>query len=286
MKIAFCSLHPFWHGLANNGGSRTILLSCEALNRIGHKAVVVTETDRFTWFKHPKPEETVSKDADVLVAVAISDVPRIMKYDRKLAYWARPFESWQYPKKTIYRILRDFPGTIMVNSSWQKVELRKHGIKSTVVFAGIDFGRWKNQGKPRHSILCRYSENPVKGYKNFKKMKRLMPEFGYSVLENTKHPERYYNDARYFVAPGKTEGWNNCAAEAALCGCRLVVADNPHNGTFDFVTHENSIVYKSIEEAVQRIRRAETGINEDVCSRLRAIGTREECMEKMICALS
>ena len=293
MKLAFYANHRYWGGLSPNGGSRTILLCCDALRKLGHEANVVTFSDKFKWFKHPKPWNRIPNGTDVVIAVSIAEVKAIWDMPYKLAYYARPFETWQKSESKCVSIMKQFQlrgGKVLVNSRWQYEYLyNKYRINAYLVHAGMDFNKWRNIEKhpTKTTVLAQYSRNPLKGYKQFKALKKLAPEFDYVVFGKTKKvtwPEivRWYNGAHYFFVGGKREGWNNCAAEAALCGCTLVVGNSDTNGTSDFVTSENSIVYESLGEAVGRIRQGDCGNVADVQARLRAIGTRQMCMKRLV----
>jgi hypothetical protein len=303
MKIAFYNNHHYWGGLANNGGSRTILLSCAVLREMKHKANVVTNCDRFTWFKHEKPWETVPGNTDAIIAVSISDVPVVQHSKASVrAYWARPMETWQKSEKECLKTCRKFVasgGLVMVNSGWQVHFLHSYGIPAVFVPAGMDFDKWgtrRRRGKMR--LLCRYSTNPVKRWKDYERLRKMLGdayEFcavgtekykkpGITYYKNITQPSMkiLYQDADYFFVPNRQEGWYNCAAEAALCGCTLVVNNSPHNGCMDFVTAENAIVYESLGEAVERIKRGDSGMKKDVRKRIKQIGNRQECMERMV----
>lgn len=137
MKICFAGLHPYWGGLENNGGSKTILCAAQVLRELGHDAYVATWKDNFTWWRHEPIRRQVDSDTDIVVAIGISDVPIIMKkYARmKLAYWARPFEIWHTSKPELKRVLRKFQkvGKIICNSSWQIRYLKKKGYRHNYV---------------------------------------------------------------------------------------------------------------------------------------------------------
>lgn len=312
MRIAFCNIDSYWGGLANNGGSRTILLSCEHLRRLGHTADIVSPVDKFTWFKHPRPLKKIPKDADVLVAVAISDVKHVMKAanGRTMAYWARPAETWQYSKEKCERRLKKFVaagGIVMVNSGWQLEYWSERDIDTTVVWAGMDFelyepGTSEQRGR-ESTIAAQYSTKPRKGcdhvlalmLKLGRKLYRYTgfgsenaPDYWVRYTKNASSSQvrKIYRSAKYFLCPNTLEGWYNCAAEAALCGCTLVVRDSRSNGSSDFVTRENSIVYQTIDEAASRIRAGEAGDNQDVVRRLKQTGSREQCMQRMVEVLS
>lgn len=143
MKICFCSLDNYWGGLSNNGGTRTILLSAETLSELGHEVEIVAPVDKFTWFKHKKPLKKIPKRFDAYIAIAITDVPHLMKIKGKLFYWARPFEGWQTDDSLhILDKFVDVGGTILCNSRWQVGKLLLEGIEAHLVYAGLDIEKW------------------------------------------------------------------------------------------------------------------------------------------------
>lgn len=279
MKIAFFADHPYWGQLANNGGTRTVLLSVRALNGMRHDAYVVAHKDKFTWFPHRKPEKRMLPGTDVVVAVSISDVKMLMKMRPRgvrMAYWARPFEIWQVPlEKTLSR-LRAFQkagGIVMVNSGWQQAYLNKHNLPSALVYSGIDLEWWYDVGRAHHrpwTICCQYSTKPRKGWPYFSYLMDALGEkcryvaFGTEkckdnrlsvYIRNARQSELFalYNSADYMFCPNLREGFYNCAAEAALCGCLIVRLNYPWGGMDDWSNELNSCVCKSVKEVESQI---------------------------------
>lgn len=315
VKIAFYNDHHYWGGLANNGGSRTILLSAKTLNEMGHEAVVVTHHDKFTWFKHPKPVRKVPKDADVVVAVSISDVHDLVCGPvswNQYAYWARPYETWQMDMEQICALLRklvQIEGIILVNSEWQQKELAAHGIDSTVVYQGYDMppggisstGVWE---KP-HYIGCQYSTKTRKRWHDFAVLREALGDQDYCYVAfgdepykakwlttYLRHPSReqltdFYRGCHFFFCPNSLEGLYNPAVEAALCGSLLVVSSRPKNGMVDFCDNTTAEMYYLLAEAAQCIRNPHTERVQACQQRItEKIGTRRRNMIRLVEVLS
>lgn len=302
MKIAFVNDHSYYGGLSNNGGTRTVLRSCATLEKLGHRANVVTNSDKFTWFKHERPWHTIPKDADAVVAVAISDVRTVRHSSvEKKAYWARPFELWQMAKHECLREMRKLvkaDGKVLVNSGWQKRYLEKKDIPSTVVFAGIDYDEWRPiPDANRARIGAQHSTKDRKGwpeaYEIMKASGMKMISFGspkqprgwrgdYKRNADNRQLRLIYGSCRYFICSSTLEGFYNAAAQAVLCGCVLVSNGHPRNGCSDFADNDNSIVYHSVGEAVDKIRSGCSGNVADARARLKAIGDRLTNMKRLV----
>ena len=152
-------------------------------------------------------------------------------------------------------------------------------------------------------VGCQYSKLPRKKFKDFKKLHKILGAHGEYVafgngsyskpwLEYVKQPshkalKELYWDCDYFFAPNKLEGYYNAASQAALSGCIIVRSDSGRGGMADFSTPRNSIVYRSLGEAAERIRSREVPPEwKDCRQRVLAIGTRLDNMKKMAERLS
>lgn len=319
MRIAFYADHRKWSQLANNGGTRTILLSSKVLNDLGHLTVVVAHKDRFSWFKHPKPVHSIPKYTDAVVAVTISDVAEVLAgrvrgriKTERIAYWARPYETWQMPEDDIFRLLKKFvkaDGVVMVNSEWQQGELLRHEIPAAVVYQGYDHppggpdpgGPWE---RPWY-IGCQYSTKWRKRWRMFADLHHLLGDRDYRYVafgeEPCKEPwvERYlrrpspgdldsfYRGCHYFFCPNILEGLYNCAIEASLRGCLLVVANEPRNGMMDYCDGSTAVLFDDLSSVEVAMSRADRALVER-CQRtiVDVIGTRERNMRRMVEVLS
>ena len=293
MRIVFYADDPRWSQLSNGGGTRTVIKSAQTLRELGHKVSIVAHKDRYTWEKHHKPIHSVPKNTDILIAVTISDVKHVMKYKgMRIVYWSRPVEcntkghKWQMSQKKALATLRTFKkhkGIVISNSSWQIDWLKKHGIKSHLVYSGKDLTcvdpktrtDWFD-GYPL-SLFCQYSDNPVKGWKEFVNISKLCGDkydyfaFGskkckafkfakkpsltaYKFLTNYwQNPSREdlnftYQCKDIFFCTSKREGFYNCGAEAAMNGCLLIGNSNSKNGCGDYLTPETGYIYNNINE--------------------------------------
>jgi len=316
MKIAFYADHPYYGQLANNGGTRTILLSVKALRELGHDACVVAHKDRFTWFSHDKPVREMPKDADVIVAVSISDLDQLIHADHgdaRLAYWARPVETWQMPWEHAEMALRKLMkrhGRIMANSGWQVADLVSKEVPCTLIHAGMDpcwEERKRAPDRPR-----RYAGPFVVGWQHSMKLRKgsvdklhnqvgkeaVWMAFGseswkdkwadhYSSNLTSEELVAWYNHCDIFVCPNTHEGFYNCGAEAALCGCALLVdARQAKGGTSDYATTDSAMMYRDTAEAVKWLRKPDFGKIPVAQAKLRAIGDRKTNMARMVEVLS
>ncbi len=281
MKLCFFSGHKKYGGLSDNGGSKTIIKSAEALRLLGHSVYVVAHSDRHTWVKHPKVKRRIKKGTDVIVAASISDIwpmQRQAPKGAKLAYWARGFESWQKPPADIYKILRRFCAhhKILTNSSWLRDKFKRHKIKSKVVFSGMDLDAWQDLGVRTHGkvgIGCLHNpDHATKKWSSFMKLKEILGTdlFRYYSFGRRKNSEPdvkhfaspshdellyMYSRCHIFYAPTVLEGFHNCPAEACLCGALVVASDVPSNGMGDYSSNQTAMIYHTIEEAAEMCRK-------------------------------
>lgn len=310
MNITFYGNHNYYGGLQNNGGSRTILLSAKVLQQLGHNVNVVAVCDKFTWFKHIKVRKTVPKNTDICIAISISDVGHIMKNvkDCRLAYWARPIEFWQKDEHVALNILSKFvrkrDGLIMCNSGWQVEWLNKYAVNSNLLFAGIDYNKWLNKRMlkyRKYHICCQYSDKSRKRWEDFRKLRRkLGDKFKYvgfgsknckdkfldKYIKNPTHDElqNMYNDSVYFFAPNRFEGFYNCAAEAALCGCIVMRSNYSTNGMFDWADTDHTLTFYTIGDAVDKIKKYDgVRLYKNLRKHIKSVvGTREKNMKRLV----
>lgn len=281
MNICFYANHHYYGGLANNGGSRTILLSAEVLRALGHRVDIVACVDNFIWFAHPPVKKDVPKDTDVIIAVSISDVPLIYKkyHGRyKLAYWARPFELWQKTENKCCRILKKFTekynGIVICNSSWQTTWLATQGIKATLCLSGqdLDYKEYLPDHEEGYDITVgvQYSTKERKGWKEFKAIAAILGTsveyVGYGSEKckdelfskylrnpNRKELNKLYRSMDVFVCCSSLEGFFNPGVEAAMQGCVIVCNNLLQNGCTDYCNGDTSHIYNNLKEAAKFI---------------------------------
>ena len=89
MRILF---NAYNCGLGNNGGSQTIIRSCEVLNELGHEACILTKTDTYTFNTHKAP---IIKDVplngieyfDAVINCSVWEVNHTLSLKHPNSYW-------------------------------------------------------------------------------------------------------------------------------------------------------------------------------------------------------
>ena len=313
MNIALCAQHPYWGGLSNNGGSRTILLSCDALNKMGHRAVVVTSSDKYTWHKHEKPVKKIPADTDVCIACSVSDIDTMLAKKPKKAeamWWCRLLETYQMPENKIVKRARYVK--TLVNSEGLQRWFARHGVNTTIAYQGVDAERWIDMGKrgdkPVIGVLmsakprkhCDIVEKIVNelgdeydyiGYGAKKDQTRDMHKLISRKFINFKTNVGYtdllimYNMAHTWVSTSTQEGLHNPPLEAALCGCAVVYPDSELSGCSDYCDDETAWQYEALnyKSACEAIRKADKSKNEKQRQLIaNKIGNRLTAMGRMV----
>lgn len=304
MKLAFNTLNS---GLANGGGSRTVILCSETLNKLGHRSDIIATVDNFSWFKHELTISYIPSDLDVIVATACTTVrSTLLSNVPKKAWYIRGHEIWMYSEEQLMNLYRS--GLInIVNSKGLKQKLASYGVDSIVVYTGID-SFWEDRSlRPIDKIRigCLYQKKPTKRWDDFVKLAKILGTKDYEYvgfgdamrndgfLTDFKYnPSTYelidfYSSCHIFFAPTELEGLFNPAQEAALCGCLIVCGDEPMGGMiYDYAFPDNTaMIYeaKNMEHAAYLIRNPNWDVVERMYNHLRNnIGSREKNMRKLI----
>ena len=308
MKLAFNSLRS---GLANNGGTRTILKCCQVINKLGHQCDVLAQNDRFTWFKHKKPLPYVPADLDVMIAVACSDAAMTVgrKDEFRKAWYIRAHEDWAMTEEDLINIYRVPNMLNIVNSRGLQRKLLSYNDDSVVVYQGIDFDWWENRRlrpKNRIRIGALHTKQPRKRWKDFVKLAKILGTDKYEYVgmgsatpknagfltdfkenANVEELNNLYSSCHVWFAPTENEGLHNVSMEAALCGCLVVCAREPLNGMmYDYAFDgKTAMIYdkKNIQQAAELIKDPDWSLIPNMQDHLRSgIGTREENMGKML----
>lgn len=311
MKIAFCCQHSYYGGLADNGGSQTIIKSCQILNKMGHKAVIVTKSDKHTWINHERPVRHIPRDVDVTIACSVSDIKPMLKTKPekvKAYWWCRLLEDYQMSKSKI--VERAGKVRVLVNSEGLQKWFRGRDISSKIVYQGYDKswvgaqGRYKNyvgfllssKKRKRFSFIKHIVNRLKDGYKfvgfgndiNREMRNFIKSKFTYFV-ENAGYYDRLslYASTGVWVSVSVSEGLHNCPMEAALCGCAVVYPDALLAGCKDYC---ENVAWKyeshSVTSVAERIKEADQSRNEAQKQLIiDKIGTRRENMIKLISIL-
>jgi hypothetical protein len=285
---------------------------------LGHKVDIVTFKDSFKWFKHKKVIKDVPKNTDVVIAISILDVPLIYKKyhgKHKLAYYSRPVEcdtkghKWQVSKKKALATLQKFNkhnGIVISNSSWQIDWLKKHGIKSTLVYSGLDLDEYypvpNARFKDVHIGALHHKFHKTKRWDLVEKVAKNLDvnKYYFEVLTADKKgtggnhmaywyqppledKRRMYSTCKIWFSPTEAEGFHNVAAEANLCGSLVVCNRLKRNGMQDYATDETAMRYDNFEELIECIENPDFSKVEKMQNILtRDIGSREKNMKHLI----
>lgn len=299
MKIV---IDLFKTGLGNNGGSRTIVLCAEKLSELGHEVILFSNVkSRYTWSKINKRVKVMYGRDMPCCDVAISTSPKSVDHtiaspaNRKF-YYIRGYEVFWCPKELVhsgYKKIR-----CIVNSEWLYDMLGDMGIKSDIVYPGLDFDIFKNYEKERKDILGglyhkfktkRHGDIEKIASKTGKKLRMLNKHISSPSPENL---TKFYNGIKVWIAPTELEGLHNPPMEASLCGCGLVATDHKRNGMNDYAIHgKTALVYKAgnIKQAIEYTNlllvddSLRNELNKNMVDLLHSkIGNREDNMKKMI----
>lgn len=312
IRIVFNALNS---GLANNGGTRTILKCCEVLNKLGHHCNVVATVDKFSWFNHRRVVSYIPDDLDVMVAVACSDALAMesrLRDPYKKAWYIRAHENWAMSDGILGALYRN-PALNIVNSKGLQKKIKEdYHANSVVVYQGIDFDWWEDRDlrpKDKIRIGALHTKQPRKRWKDFVKLAKILgpekyeyvgmgstaPEetgflSDFKVNANVEQLNNLYSSCHIWFAPTVNEGLHNVPMEASLCGCLVVCGKEPLNGmmhdyAFDGKT---AMLYdkKDIQQAAELIKNPNWSLVSNMQDHLRfEIGTREDNMRKFVSVL-
>lgn len=304
MRIVF-NLHKV--GLGNNGGSRTIIKSAETLASLGQEVIISSDIrNKYTWEKIDNKIKFICgkkiPNGDVIIATGINSVRSTIDSNiGKKFYYVRGFETWAAKKETLFKSYKSL--RCIVNSGWLKKMLQSKGIKSNLVFNGLDFEDFYdlNLGRVNPLGCLFHKKHKTKNYSFVSNVAKLGEIPLMSLNKNIKSPNPselncWYNKIKIWVASSELEGLHNPPMEASLSGCAIVATDHPRSGTSDYVIpNKTALVYKNnnSKEALNCIRKLLSDddkrreLNYNMVELLKGkIGTRERNMNKFISVLS
>lgn len=300
MKIIFDLYNT---GLGNNGGSRTLSLCAETLAGLGHDVSIFSNVkSRYTWHKINKKVKQIYGENMPKCDVAISTSPKSVKHTvrckaKRRFYYVRGYEIFWCSEKQVhggYRKLR-----CIVNSEWLQRKLLSLGVKSDIVYPGLDFDLFYNQNNERDNILGGLYHKKLKT-KKYQYVDMIARNLGHSTLMlnrdiSSPSPAKlteFYNKIKVWMAPTELEGLHNPPMESSLCGCGLVATDHERSGMSDYaIPFETAMVYpsESLVTAGKMVRllmednEMRELLNKNMVELLREkIGTREDNMKKML----
>lgn len=261
-------------GLANNGGSRTLIRCAEAMRENGVDVFFHSGPSRYTWHQaditlkggkhHP--------ECDISIATGINSVSTVSRYKnaRLRTYYVRGFELWKADEA---KLLDSYLAVdhVFVNSQWLYDYMRLHSIPATLQYSGIDYQWFRDlhpaigRGIPPRQYVGAMMHNKHKTKRSVDALeleKRLGQPIKF-LNRDIKHPDSptlnsWYNTIKVWFAPTELEGLHNPPMEAGLAGCALVCSDAPRGGMSDYAIHnETALVYpaRDIDIAEQYVRK-------------------------------
>jgi len=315
MRISFNLLGC---GLGNNGGSQTLIKSCETLNELGVKSDLVSDIDNFTWFKHRKCINSIPKDVSAVIATGCGTVKNTSKLNvPKKYWWIRGHEDWWLNDNELLKLYNIKNIINITNSKSLANRIKNLGCDQTIhtIYQGIDLDFWSDlnlrfQNK-KIRIGCLHGDKPTKRWKDFKNLANKLDKDKYefvafgrgSVNEDflckyiknasKKQLIELYSSCDIWFAPTVSEGLHNVPMEASLCGCLIICSNNKNNGmVLDYAFNNRSaLTYENLDEAVSIIEKNHQLDNSHIIKESQNIitnniGSRKCNMMKLISLLS
>jgi len=261
MDIAF---DLFNVGLGNNGGTRTIIKTAQTLQNLGCEVSIYSNIpNQYTWDRswQDKVGFTCKDRYDIppqftIFATGYYSIRHVLmkKEVNRIYIYIRGHELWNAKEDELLKLYGKFkPGHCLVNSEWLKSLLKKNGIKSKLIYPGIDktFTILPSRTKPRKNRFgALYSErHQTKRHEDAVKVSKLsgfpVKMLNKDIVDPTENKlNKWYNKFKVWFAPTELEGLHNCPIEASQTGCAVVCSDHPRNGMSDYAIHEETaLVY-------------------------------------------
>lgn len=289
MRIIFNLLNC---GLANNGGSDTIVRSANTLVDLGHRVTIVDNINcSYTWGAIKAEHRNVRNpadipDADAVISTGFKTVVESLSFPAqcgKRFHWIRGWETWTYPEPYIVNTILRYPVTRMVNGIQLQKKLAGYGVASHLVRSGYDFGQFSclnaRNGSDQVILGGLYNTGKKRSGKRmdwiFEAAKRLKQElnitlwmFGIDKKLKSESTAAYfqepslqtknqiYNQVDIWLAPTVLEGLHKPPAEAMLTECPVVGTEAELSGMSDYLVHNKTglVADNNLESFVEQVR--------------------------------
>ena len=268
MKVLF---NLFNTGLANNGGSFTLIRSANTLLEYGIDVKVIDSgQNQHTWSTLFTDHIIVrdSKEfpyADVVIATGMKSIESTLNCSSPVKiHWIRGFETWVYPEDKLIKILKESETIKIVNSICLEKKLRSYKIGSYLIRPGYDFedyyprnlrndkkiilGGIYNEGSKRKTkrvdwifqcfsaLKDRYKNIELWMYGSESQPNNNLVSY-YKKDANEAEKNYIYNNVSIWLSPSCLEGLHIPPAEAGLTECCVVGTEAEMTGTQDYLTH-------------------------------------------------
>lgn len=254
-------------GLANNGGTRTLVRCAETLRALGHDAFFFSGPSAYTWHKHNVPLRGGDRHppADVSIATGCGSVASVTRYAGPRAYYVRGLELWKMSEDRLLDGFRKLSGGVFVNSAWLLDYMREHGVEAQLQYSGLDGHLFFDAGDHEFRIGVGALRNNRHATKRNSDIDDLQARIGLEVQCLNQHIKRadpvrlnkWYNNLKVWFAPTELEGLHNPPMEAAMAGCALVCTDHCRSGMSDYAIHgRTAMVYpaRDIKKAAEYVK--------------------------------
>jgi hypothetical protein len=289
-------------GLGNNGGSRTVVKSAEAMASLGVDVIIYSNHKSYYTWHEPQGVKFIHggicPSCDVILATGYRSFIHAAnsKANKKYGY-IRGHEIWNISESKLFEAYKLV--NCIVNSEWLQKHLSKHGIHSDLVYPGLDFDKFQilQQDRPKIIGALYSSKHKTKRHKD---AQEVANKLGVKLVMLNKHIQNpseeklneWYNNIAVWFAPTELEGLHNPPMEASLAGCGLVCTSHIRNGMTDYAKHkETALVYQkqNIADAAKctsellNDEALRNGLNGKMIELLKnKIGNREQNMKKML----
>lgn len=254
-------------GLANNGGSRTLIRCAETLRSMGHDAFFFSGPSAYTWHKHDVPLRggKTHPPADVSIATGVNSLPSVTRYAGRRAYYVRGLELWKTSENKLVDGFKQLSGGVFVNSQWLLEYMRENGVRAHLQYPGLDGHLFHDLGENEMRQGVGALRNNRHRTKRDVDIDALQAKLGFEIRCLNRHIKRaspkrlnkFYNDIKVWFAPTELEGLHNPPIEAALAGCALVCTDHPRAGMADYAVHgKTALVYpaRNLDKAAEYVQ--------------------------------
>ena len=272
MKI---SINLISCGIANNGGSKTLIESANILQELGHDVTIVDGGKNLNTWNPIKCNHIIIKDlknfplGDVVIATGINTVNSTMKLPescgRKYMY-TRGWEIWTLQEDKLIKTLRDSKCKKIVNSICLQRKLEQFGMKSKIIRPGHNFDEIfpLNIRENNKKIILGglYNEGAKRSKKRtewvFKVYENLKTKYDIELILLGTHERPKFHTGKYFKNPdiktknemynmidiwlstSELEGLHIAPAEAMLTKSCVVTTNAEMSGVEDYVINNET----------------------------------------------
>jgi hypothetical protein len=276
MRIAFTVCRC---GLANNGGSQSIVRMANALRQLNHRVMILSDWKNcFTWEKlHPSiftrvPADASSwPDADVIISTGVRTIPGAIAFSETTGAphwsWLRGWETWLRRDSELVPLYAHPNVRLMANSKWLCEHVARRTQKACALqYSGVPYERFTDLRKRnrKHLVIggLAHFTKSSKRWSTFRKLAQRSKTHGrrniyfvamgdrpsketaflsaYISRPSLEKKVQFYNAIDIWVSTSVLEGLHIPPMEAGLCGAAIITPRTARSGTDDYAIHRYS----------------------------------------------